>query len=105
MKKTIRLTESDLMKLVKRIINERMSPPEEDLIDATYDLMYDLYDSEYVDDLYIEDLHEAAEMLEEELYKGNHGSDMDKKIEDLLFKIEDIVGYSDDEGEDIEDHL
>lgn len=100
MKKTIRLTESDLIKLVKRVINERMES-EEDLINATYDLMYDLSD----EDFEISNLNDAANILEKELYDGNHGSDMDYRIESLLTKIEDIIGYSDDEGEDIEDHL
>jgi len=100
MKKVIRLTERDLMKLVKRVINERMDS-EEDLINATYDLMYDLTD----EDIEILDLRDAANILDEELYEGNHGPVMDKKIEDLLSKIEGVIGYSDDEGEDIEDHL
>ena len=104
MKKVVRLTESDLIKLVKRVINERMES-NEDLINATYNLMYDLYEKDYADNLYIDDLFEAAKILEDELFLGDHGPLMDKKIEDLLSKIEGVIGYSDDEGEDIEDHL
>ena len=75
---------------------------EEDLINATYDLMYDLGD----EDVEILDLQDAANILDEELYEGNHGPIMDQRIEDLLSQIEAIIGYSDyDEGEDIEDHL
>ena len=75
---------------------------EEDLINATYDLMYDLTD----EDVEILDLQDAANILDEELYEGNHGPIMDQRIEDLLSRIEAIIGYSDyDEGEDIEDHL
>lgn len=85
--------------------NEDYMSSEEDLINATYDLMYDL-GYEYVEDLYIQDLQDAANILEDELYDGNHGPIMEEKIEDLLTQIEAIIGYSDyDEGEDIEDHL
>ena len=86
-------------------VNEDYMSSEEDLINDTYELLTDM-GYEYVEDLYIQDLYEAAEVLENELYDGNHGPIMEEKIEDLLTQIEAIIGYSDyDEGEDIEDHL
>jgi len=90
--------------------NEDYMSSEEDLIDATYNLMYDL-GVEYVEDLYIQDLYEAAEILEDELYEGNHGLEdgqyiMDQKIEDLLTNIYEIIGYPDaEEYESKEDYM
>jgi hypothetical protein len=44
-------------------------------------------------------LYEAAEVLEDELYDGDHGPNMNKEIEDLLTNIYEIIGYP-DEAED-----
>lgn len=82
-----------------QIFGEDYMSSEEDLINAAYELMYDL-DYEYVEDLYIQDLHEAAEILEDEMYDGNHGSIINKKIYDLLTQIYEIIGYPDEEEYD-----
>lgn len=77
---------------------------EEDLINAAYELMYDLGD----EDVEILDLRDAANILDEELYEGNHGPIMDQRIEDLLSQIEATIELNPsdyDDGEDIEDHL
>jgi hypothetical protein len=95
--KIVRLTENDLERMVKKIIKED-SINENDLIDDTYDLLTTL-GYEYVEDLYIQDLYEAAEVLEDELYDGEHGPNMNKEIEDLLTNIYEIIGYP-DEAED-----
>jgi hypothetical protein len=95
--KIVRLTENDLERMVKKIIKED-SINENDLIDDTYDLLTTL-GYEYVEDLYIQDLYEAAEVLEDELYDGDHGPNMNKEIEDLLTNIYEIIGYPD--GADI----
>lgn len=71
---------------------------DDDLINDTYELLTDM-GYEYVEDLYIQDLYEAAEVLEDELYDGNHGPHMNKEIEDLLTNIYEIIGYP-DEAED-----
>lgn len=94
-KKIIQLTENDLEKIVKRIIKEDDSK-EEDLINAAYELMYDLNH----EDVEILDLQDAANILEDELYDGNHGSIMNKKIGDLLTNIYEIIGYPDAEDWD-----
>ena len=98
--KIIRLTENDLERMVQKIIKEG-SDQESDLINATYDLMYDL-GYEYVEDLYIQDLYEAAEVLEDELYDGNHGPHINKEIEDLLTNIYEIIGYPDEAKDESE---
>ena len=91
--KIVRLTENDLERMIKRIIKED-SDKEADLINDTYDLLTTL-GYEYVEDLYIQDLYEAAEVLEDELYDGEHGHNMNKEIEDLLTNIYEIIGYPD----------
>ena len=57
---------------------------------------------EYVEDLYIQDLYEAAEVLEDELYDGDHGPNMNKEIEDLLTNIYEIIGYPDEAKDESE---
>jgi hypothetical protein len=79
-------------------VNEDYMSSEEDLINDTYELLTDM-GYEYVEDLYIQDLYEAAEILENELYDGNHGPHINKEIEDLLTNIYEIIGYP-DEAED-----
>jgi hypothetical protein len=59
--KIVRLTENDLERMVKRIIKED-SDKEADLINDAYELLTDM-GYEYVEDLYIQDLYEDAEVL------------------------------------------
>ena len=97
--KIVRLTENDLERMVKKIIKEdSVELTTVRLIDDTYDLLTTL-GYEYVEDLYIQDLYEAAEVLEDELYDGDHGPHINKEIEDLLTNIYEIIGYP-DEAED-----
>jgi hypothetical protein len=106
----IRLTENDLEKIVRRIIKENKFedymayPSEEGLLLKVYelaDIMGHGEDSEMpVGDF--SDLSEAAVYLEDEMYDGNHGSVIEKKIHDLLTQIYEIIGYP-DEDEDEED--
>jgi len=74
---------------------------EEDLINDAYELLTDM-GYEYVEDLYIQDLYEAAEVLENELYDGDHGPHMNKEIEDLLTNIYEIIGYPDEAKDESE---
>ena len=83
--RTVKINEEDFMDDDK----------EADLINDTYELLTDM-GYEYVEDLYIQDLYEAAEILENELYDGNHGPHMNKEIEDLLTNIYEIIGYPDE---------
>ena len=106
--KIIRLTENDLEKIVRRIIKENKFedymayPSEEGLLLKVYelaDIMGHGEDSEMpVGDF--SDLSEAAVYLEDEMYDGNHGSVIEKKIHDLLTNIYEIIGYPDEEFED-----
>jgi len=103
--KKIRLTENDLEKIVRRIIKENKFedymayPSEEGLLLKVYelaDIMGHGEDSEMpVGDF--SDLSEAADYLEDEMYDGNHGSVIEKKIHDLLTNIYEIIGYPDEE--------
>lgn len=101
--KIVRLTENDLERMVKKIIKED-SDKEADLINDTYELLTDM-GYEYVEDLYIQDLYEAAEVLEDELYDGDHGPNMNKEIEDLLTNIYEIIGYPDEAKDESEDYM
>jgi hypothetical protein len=85
-------------------VNEDYMSSEEDLINDTYELLTDM-GYEYVEDLYIQDLYEAAEILENELYDGNHGPHINKEIEDLLTNIYEIIGYPDEAKDSDEDYM
>ncbi len=51
------------------------------------------------------DLADAVGYLEDEMYNGNHGPIMTKKIEDLLTQIYEVIGWPDDGEFEDEDYM
>ena len=99
--KIIRLTENDIQNLVQKIIKESYS--DQELLLQVDDISEILGHEDMVGAF--SDLAEAVAYLEDEMYDGNHGSIMTKKIEDLLTQIYEVIGWPDDEEFEDEDYM
>ena len=99
--KIIRLTENDIQNLVQKIIKESYS--DQELLLQVDDISEILGHEDMVGAF--SDLAEAADYLYDEMYDGNHGSIMTKKIEDLLTQIYEVIGWPDDEEFEDEDYM
>ncbi len=99
--KIIRLTENDIQNLVQKIIKESYS--NQDLLLQVDDISEILGHEDMVGAF--SDLAEAVAYLEDEMYDGNHGPIMTKKIEDLLTQIYEVIGWPDDEEFEDEDYM
>ena len=94
--KIIRLTENDIQNLVQKIIKESYSDQE---LLLQVDNISEMLGHEDMVGAF-SDLAEAADYLDHEMYHGNHGRIMTKKIEDLLTQIYEVIGWPDGEFED-----
>lgn len=99
--KIIKLTENDIQNLVQKIIKESYSNQE--LLLQVDDISEILGHEDMVGTF--SDLAEAVGYLEDEMYDGNHGPIMTKKIEDLLTQIYEVIGWPDDGEFEDEDYL
>lgn len=103
MKKTIKLTESDLNRMVKKIVVESTGE-EEKLVNDSIDFLtgYFGYDPEELP----ENLEELRDILWTEFQQHVGDSIMSSKIDNLIFDIESYLGYYDeDEYEEGYNHL
>lgn len=99
--KIIRLTENDIQNLVQKIIKESYS--DQELLLQVDDISEILGHEDMVGAF--SDLAEAADYLYDEMYDGNHGSIMTKKIEDLLTQIYEVIGWPDEQEFEDEDYM